>query len=237
MAATNRVGKTTATLGIASAVIAAVAAYGSGFGLWHFTIAFLAIAVALVLAIVAVLGGVTTLIRRKPLGTSGIVGIIAALGFLGIMGYWINKGANSPPLHDVSTNLETPPAFTTLTLRADNLLGVDTVENWRALHAKAYGDIKPVTLAKPAPAAMAAIKSLVEARGWEVALATPERIEATETQSPFKFKDDVVIIATPSADAKSVQIDVRSVSRVGLSDLGLNADRVRALLTDIRAIK
>ena len=237
MATTNRVSKTTATLGIASAVVAAVAAYGSGFGLWHFMFAFIAIAVAIVFAIVALIGGITTLIRKKPLGTGGIIGLIAALGFLGVMGFWINKGVNSPPLHDVSTNLAAPPSFTKLTLRADNFIGVDTVENWRAIHAKAYGDIKSVTIAKPAPEAMVAIKALVEARGWDIALATPERIEATETQSPFKFKDDVVIVATPSPDATSTQIDVRSVSRVGLSDLGMNADRVRALLADIKTIK
>ncbi len=42
----------------------------------------------------------------------------------------------------------------------------------------------------------------------------------------FGFKDDVVIRVRPVADGGSSRIDVRSISRVGLSDLGANAKRI-----------
>jgi uncharacterized protein (DUF1499 family) len=82
---------------------------------------------------------------------------------------------------------------------------------------------------------MARARSIVNARGWLVTLSNDSRIEATDTVSPFRFKDDIVIVATPESGGAVTRIDIRSVSRVGVSDLGVNAKRVRALLADLRA--
>ncbi len=54
------------------------------------------------------------------------------------------------------------------------------------------------------------------------------RLEATDRSAFFGFKDDVVVRVRAS-DAGS-RLDVRSKSRVGLSDVGANARRVRAFL-------
>jgi uncharacterized protein (DUF1499 family) len=64
--------------------------------------------------------------------------------------------------------------------------------------------------------------------GWEIIAAVPTdgRIEATATTRWFRFKDDVVIRVTPQPAGS--RIDVRSTSRLGRSDLGTNAKRVRA---------
>ena len=228
-----RLSKTTFWLGIGSAVIAVLAAYGSGFGLWNFKLAFLAIGICLLAAVIALLIGIPAVLITRT--RQAFVGLLAALGLLSVMGYWVSVGAKVPAIHDVSTNITNPPAFKTLSLRTDNLEGVETIEKWRELHGQAYGDIKPLTVAKPAAEVMAAAKKIVEARGWTIAYAGTDRIEATETQSPFKFKDDVLIVATPSADGKTTQIEMRSVSRVGISDLGFNANRIRALRADVAA--
>lgn len=89
--------------------------------------------------------------------------------------------------------------------------------------------IAPGSVAEGYAAALAA----VEARGWTIVLAEPEegRIEATETSFWYGFKDDILIRIR--ADEAGVRIDVRSVSRVGLSDLGVNAKRVRNLLDEL----
>jgi uncharacterized protein (DUF1499 family) len=73
----------------------------------------------------------------------------------------------------------------------------------------------------------------IEARGWTLILAEPEqgRIEATETSFWFGFHDDILIRIREEDGA--ARIDVRSVSRVGLSDLGVNARRIRGLLDEI----
>ena len=76
----------------------------------------------------------------------------------------------------------------------------------------------------------------VNAKGWTIVTAEPQegRIEATDTTFWFEFKDDVMIRVLPDGESGS-RIDVRSVSRVGLSDLGANAKRVKNLLDDIEA--
>lgn len=76
--------------------------------------------------------------------------------------------------------------------------------------------------------------ALAEARGWEIVTADPAGgvIEATETSPWFGFKDDVAIriVATDSGTA----VDMRSVSRVGVSDLGANAKRVGNFMTELQ---
>lgn len=76
----------------------------------------------------------------------------------------------------------------------------------------------------------------VNAKGWKIVTAEPEegRIEATETSFWFEFKDDIMIRVLPEGESGS-RIDVRSVSRVGLSDLGMNAKRVEQFFKDFKA--
>jgi uncharacterized protein (DUF1499 family) len=224
--------------GIAAGVLALLGTWGSGFGFWPFTIGFLFLLAALVLAVIAVLTGLFALLKGRGSGVPKgglILGLLCALGFMGWLGSWVSKGASAPFIHDVTTDLANPPAFTKLVLRKDNLAGVKSEAEWRTLHAKAYSDIQPVMLTLAPAAAIGRAEALVKARGWDVALVTADRIEATETASSFRFKDDVIITASPSADGKGSVINMRSVSRVGESDLGVNASRVRAFLADLKA--
>ena len=55
------------------------------------------------------------------------------------------------------------------------------------------------------------------------------RIEAVYTSRGFGFKDDFIVRLSSSED-ELVRVDVRSKSRVGKSDLGDNAARVREFL-------
>jgi len=96
-----------------------------------------------------------------------------------------------------------------------------------------YPLIAPLTAPLTVEAAYQAALAAVEGRGWTIVTASPEEgvIEATETSFWFGFHDDVMIRIL-SAEEKVV-IDVRSTSRVGLSDLGANAKRIRNLLDEI----
>jgi uncharacterized protein (DUF1499 family) len=148
----------------------------------------------------------------------------------------VAPGFGAPPIHDVTTDPADPPAFRALPLAADNLRGVDTVERWRALHAQAYGDIRPLALpVKPAEAIRRADR-IARARGWTVALAAPEqgRLEATDRVSLIGFHDDIVVEARPAPNGGST-VHARSVSRIGVSDLGINARRLRGFLADMAA--
>lgn len=224
-----------AFLGLSSGALAAIGAYGSGFGLWHFTIGFVIAAVALALAIIAIMAGAITILRsgRTLLLSAGTV---VALGLCAVIGNQIWQATQVPPIHDISTNTAFPPQFEHITPRADLYAGLaGGREEWERLHQAAHDDITAHHSALAAATLMPQIEQLVRDRGWEIVHADTQRIEATATVSPFRFKDDIVITATDAAGR--TMIDIRSVSRVGISDLGVNADRVRALMRDIVALE
>jgi uncharacterized protein (DUF1499 family) len=106
---------------------------------------------------------------------------------------------------------------------------------WKAIHAEAYGDLRPVTIQASVADTVRKAEALARERGWEVARADPAAgiVEATDTSLFFRFKDDVAVRVRPAPGGGS-RVDMRSISRVGGSDVGVNAKRVRAFLSDLQ---
>ena len=107
------------------------------------------------------------------------------------------EGRDYPAIHDVTTDLDDPPDFVLLPLAEDNLRGLDGEDQWRALHAEAYGDIAPVRVGAPPAEVIREAARLAQVRGWEIAGADPAngRLEATDTVSFYRFHDDLVLTA------------------------------------------
>jgi uncharacterized protein (DUF1499 family) len=149
------------------------------------------------------------------------------------------KASKVPAIHDISTDVENPPAFSAVApIRrgAPNPVeygGPAIAEQQR----KAYPDIGPVALDAPPDQAFQRALDAARDMGWEIVDANPAqgRIEATATTWWFGFKDDVVIRV--SATEGGSKIDVRSLSRVGKSDVGTNAARIRAYLSRFTATR
>lgn len=224
-------------LGIIGTILAIAGSYGSGQGFWPFTIGLLMVAGGFVLGIIGALAGLFAALRNargSGLGRRITIGLLLCGAIIAGVGPWVYKGVTLPPIHDVTTDLANPPAFASLPMRKDNLAGVKSLDQWRMLHRKAYGDIAPISLAMKQEAVIARAKLLVDARGWAISSQSADRLEATETVSPFKFKDDVVVVATAAPDGQSTIVNMRSVSRVGASDFGLNAKRIREFLADLQ---
>ena len=164
--------------------------------------------------------------------------IIGALVF-GVPWYLVHEGRKLPPIHDITTDTENPPGFVAvLPLRKDapNTAIYGGAE-LAAQQKKGYPDLAPATLPMPPRAVFDRALALANAVGWEIVAAVPEdnRIEATATTDWFGFKDDVIIRITPSGN--SSRVDMRSVSRVGRSDLGANARRIQEFLRQLTAGK
>lgn len=98
---------------------------------------------------------------------------------------------------------------------------------------KPYPPIETLTTNAGRDVVMKTAESLMRQRGWAIVTADAEtgRLEATHTSRWFGFKDDVALRVRETANG--TEVDMRSVSRVGLSDLGANARRVSAFLTDL----
>ena len=186
-------------------------------------------------SVVAVSSGHLSLaFPKERLATCGQFGPFAAgLVVTWIPCQWGRTVQRVPMIHDITTDTETPPVFVAiLPLRAG---APNTAEyggpEIAAQQRAGYPDLGPLTL--PVPTAQAFTRALTVARemGWEIVAseANEGRIEATATTFWFGFKDDVVIRVTPSGNGS--RIDVRSVSRVGRSDVGTNAKRITDYLS------
>ena len=146
------------------------------------------------------------------------------------------SGRRAPPIHDVTTDTDDPPAFVAaVALNAPGRTdygGPAVAEQQRA----AWPDLGPARLPVAPAEAFDRALAVVRGMGWELLAADADalRIEATDRSFWFGFEDDVVVRVTPAGETGS-RVDVRSLSRVGVGDLGVNARRVRAFVTALTA--
>lgn len=201
-----------------------------------------ALGAGVVLSVHALLSGLVAVFTGQD-KLSAVIAIAAAVGIGHIPVQQIMLARSVPPIHDITTDLDNPPAFVAIApLRqgAPNppeYAGPDTAKLQR--EAPGYADIKPVILGVPVAEAFARAHAAAKAmQDWQVveAVEAEGRIEATATTFWMRFKDDIVIRVTadPADPAKS-RIDIRSKSRVGRSDAGRNAQRIREYVAKLTA--
>lgn len=133
----------------------------------------------------------------------------------------------APAIHDITTDISDPPrfveAFQHVALGRTDYGGEELAKQQR----EAYPDIAPIMVTESPDEAFNLALEVARDMGWKVtaADAREQRIEATDTTFWFGFVDDIVIrIRTEGVGSR---IDVRSLSRVGVGDLGANASRIR----------
>ncbi len=188
-------------------------------------------------AIFAGIGGIVCLIAvlRRRGGLLTVVAAAAGIAGLAVpVGIVVNAG-DKPGIHDITTDTANPPAFVAITsqLRGPdtNPIGYDPAI--APQQQAAYPGLKPLVIARPPAAAFELATSAALQQGWTIVAkdAAAGRIEATDTVPWWGFKDDVVIRLTP--EGAGTRIDVRSKSRVGKGDLGVNAKRISDYLARV----
>lgn len=226
---------------LAIAVIAALvllsAGVGTRIGLWHFRTGFTLLSYGGyggLIAVLAALAGIGIAVRKKSIRGVAVAVIALAGGatVFAIPASWKLAAKELPRIHDITTDVANPPRFVAvLPLRKDapnpaEYGGPEVA----AQQLRAYPDIKTLVLSLPPDQAFALALDTGTRMGWTIDAAVPGegRIEATATTHWFGFKDDIVIRITAAGDRSLV--DIRSVSRVGISDVGTNARRIRAFL-------
>ena len=248
---TSKVTTAALALSIGGVVAALIAAVGSGAGTWALGTGFGILRYALY---AAVAGGVLALVgafmaRRRGMRAVGlnVLAFAVALLFAAYLGNQVSTARSVPAIHDVATDLDDMPQFRVLSVRADNLEKVPDMdrpelaamaplERWKAIHREAYGDLRSVRVPGEVATTTRRAGALAKERGWAVAAVDPRAgvMEATATTLFFRFKDDVVVRVRPAPGGGSI-VDMRSISRVGGSDVGVNAERVRSFLKDLAA--
>jgi uncharacterized protein (DUF1499 family) len=227
-------------LAIVTALTAMLSGFGYQWGLWHFSTGFTYLRYAAYggMATMAV-AAVALVVARPGSGRRGFSLALVALVIGAAVTYipWQQRriAQSVPPIHDITTDTENPPQFVAIApLRADapnpvEYAGEETAQRQRT----AYPDLRPMILDLPADQAFQRALDVVNRQGWQLVDADQAngRIEATDRTRWFGFYDDVVIRLTPM-DGRTV-VDVRSKSRVGRSDVGANARRIRGFLSDL----
>lgn len=171
-------------------------------------------------------------VRMLLAGAATIGGLLA----FGIPYEWQRRAQQSPPIHDITTDLENPPTFEAVVpIRADAPNGLERSGEVAELQRQGYPDLAPITLPVPLDQVFTRALAVAQEAEWEIVTADKGsgRIEATDTTRWFGFKDDIVVRLTPWG--AGTRVDVRSVSRVGRGDVGTNARRIRRYLAALQS--
>ena len=242
------------SMGLVVVLIAAIGALGTKFGVWFYTFGFQMLLIALFLGflgLVASLIGIGVSLKRKThelligLAISGCLcgGTFAYIGFH----YW--KIGEYPPIHDVSTDLDDVPTFELVVeARGESSNPLEFKPDSARWQREHYADLEswetPWTLAST----VVHVQETLDDLGMEIIGQRPSEedlaessiseahVEATATTFWFGFKDDFVVRArSDGARTGRTVVDVRSVSRIGVGDLGANAQRIRKFLAELQA--
>lgn len=229
----------TAQLCLAIALANAIAGLFAGIGyrldLWDYRdgigalpyVFWLAAGTAAVAAIAAVAGFATH--RLGAIVVGGLALLIA--GVTAYIPWSVRQIIRSvPPIHDITTDTDNPPQFIRITgtrRKTDHPLSYDGPQV-AAMQKEGYPDIGTIVVKAPPEKVFEASRQVLAGMGLEIIDAEPiqGRIEATDRSLLFGFEDDVVLRIVPGADG-TTKVDMRSKSRVGRSDLGINAGRIR----------
>jgi uncharacterized protein (DUF1499 family) len=227
------------------AIVSVGAMFLSGFGyqqdLWHFRTGFMIIRWAFwgaaAAAVLAVLGFLVPGARSSTVIVLGLVGLLIGAVGVAVPLSWKRTLDSVPYIHDITTDLDNPPAFVavkSLRKEGDHPVDYDGPEV-AAQQRQAYPDLVPLLVKASPEQVFEASQRAVSNMGMELVDANRQelRLEATATSRFYGFKDDMVVRIRRVADG--TQVDVRSKSRVGRSDLGQNAKRIRAFLTELKA--
>jgi uncharacterized protein (DUF1499 family) len=235
---------TTLVLSGAALVLLAVAPLGWRLGWWPYGFGLYRLmpASGYVGAAAVILSVLTLALGWSKLRARGLGMLAAGFGLGATLVYvpWQYSRVRSslPPIHDISTDTDNPPAFSAVlpARAAEHAGGVEYSDAQLPLLQKmAYPDLVPLKAAVPVAEAFSEALHVAKSMpGWTIVAADADRarIEANQQSRWFGFTDDIVIRVV--RDQAGSRIDMRSTSRQGQSDYGVNAARIRAYMAALR---
>jgi uncharacterized protein (DUF1499 family) len=198
---------------------------------------FVVFGVGVLLAVLCLLLGLIA-VALGPASTRGssVAGIIPAV--LVVLAVFVaSGGANVPRINDITTDTADPPVFVHAPTLPENV-GRDMAypgEAFARQQREGYGEIEAITLASPPDEVFKRVAASARSvDGWVITREDPaaRAVEGYEVSTLFRFKDDFVIVVRDS-NGQSV-VHMRSKSRDGQGDMGVNAKRIRTFLAGLK---
>lgn len=186
---------------------------------------FVVFAVGGLIGLVVGVASAVQAVRGRGLGAGGAAALAVALVFLGTAA----RGAGKPRINDFTTDLADPPVFVhAAKLPANQGRDLAYPPAFAEQQRACCADLKPAVLPPGRDALTHAREVAAAMPSWAVTVADPQAqtVEAVATSRLFGFQDDIVIRVRPQADGSS-RVDMRSKSRDGKGDMGVNAQRIR----------
>ena len=148
----------------------------------------------------------------------------------------LSSGGDYPPIHDITTDTANPPQFSEVAQQRRGE-GSNPLQNSPEVieqQIAAYPQLGTLLSDIPIEQAFDTAQSVAQDLGWEIYHTDRSlgMIEAVDTTAIMAFKDDIVIRVR--SNAEGTLLDLRSVSRVGVSDIGANAARIETFLAAYR---
>ena len=227
---------------IVGAVLLPLGALGHRLGVWSFGTGFVFLAAGAFLSIIVVLGGIAALIAALRTGREAdrpflYIGLLIGGAIVVLMLAQIATARSVPPIHNISTDTADPPSFDVATgLRGTDSNPVDyDAAKLAPLQEAAYPRVKPIVSDRTVAESFDRALNVLNGMGLEVVNADQAagRLEAVATSFWFGFKDDLVVRVR--ARGTGSVVDLHSVSRVGQSDLGINAKRIEEFIDRFNA--
>lgn len=210
------------------------------FGLVELATAFASFKYAVITGIAALILLITQmLLKRKTVTfTSAALVIIFSLIAIIMPLRMMSTAKNVPAIHDISTDMTTPPEFVAiapLRVNAANPIeyaGIETAAQQR----DAYPELQTLRYSQSKAELIGAVEQASKNLGWDLVNSDAKvgLIEATDSTMWFGFKDDIVVRITDNGNERL--LDVRSKSRIGKSDLGKNAQRIESFIQELNRI-
>ncbi|PCJ60651.1 MAG: hypothetical protein COA73_08160 [Candidatus Hydrogenedentota bacterium] len=200
----------------------------AGFGLF---------AIGCLLGLLTGLIGVVMLMRSGPM-PGGVIAILGGLPALFLI-YSLVGARGKPMINDVATDTAMPPLFShaqTLSENADR--NFDFPKGNAELIKDAYGDLEPLGLNQSVDDVFGSLTDYIRSQdGWELTYSkvgdSESIIEGTSSSGLFRFVDDFVVRIT-GVDSGGCVVDIRSKSRDGKGDFGVNAERIRTIIRHLK---
>jgi len=226
-------------LAFAGMVMLAVSGIGTRIGVWHYRTGLSMLRYSAYVGIAAAVVCLVALAVTRPRGgtrTALVLGLLLSVLTVGVPYRFSQIAKRVPPIHDITTDMVNPPAFVAVMARRASATNAAEYagDSVAALQRAAYPEVQPLMLPVPPLAAFDRAVAAAKAMGWEIVAGdSPSgRLEATATTTWFGFKDDVVVRIRAANEGS--RVDVRSVSRVGRSDVGANAARIVRYLDELQ---
>lgn len=201
---------------------------------------FMVFGLSAVLGLVGVLAGIVAVLRRNPRAGAVAIGL-GLLTVLCVLVPAFTQRGGHPPINDVATDLQDVPAFSHAAKLPENA-GRDLAfpPHFQDVVEAHYADLKPLRLSESPDAAFQRAVALARTTPrWEVTHVDPGQrtFEGVAKSGIFRFEDDFVVRVQPDGASSGARVDMRSKSRDGRGDLGVNAARIRDFFARLQAGK